>query len=189
MTQNGLKWLFSVIFRKSIRVHVTRLQMASSLQGRIWVPWDVYDHKTPLGARFQLYARIGGIFKEAKRPLKTPWKRAFWVKTSVFALKKYIFFVKSENHSMYPSLQPFFWLFLKPQIWADKKTSLIIFLLAHKNFGGVVTIPPYLCDSVIYINKKRLRALCALNFFYFFYFLRGSRSTQKQYSEALNRRF
>ena len=65
MTENGLKWLFSVIFRKSIWVNLTRLQMASP--GVIWVPWDVYDHKTPLRARFQLYARIGGIFKEAKR--------------------------------------------------------------------------------------------------------------------------
>ena len=65
MTQNGLKWLFSVIFRKSIRVHLTRLQMASP--GAYLGSWDVYDHKTPLGARFQLYARIGGIFKDAKR--------------------------------------------------------------------------------------------------------------------------
>ena len=65
MTKNGLKWLFSVIFRKSTRVHLTHFKW--HLQGLIWVPWDVYDHKTHLGARFQLYVRIGGISKEAKR--------------------------------------------------------------------------------------------------------------------------
>ena len=65
MTQNGPKWLFSVIFRKSNRVHLPDFKW--HLQGLIWVPWDVYDHKTPLGACFQLYARIWGIFKETKR--------------------------------------------------------------------------------------------------------------------------
>ena len=62
MTQNGLKWLFSVIFRKSIRVHLTQLQMA---------PPGAYLGSLgcvrPQNTSGRLYARIGGIFKEAKR--------------------------------------------------------------------------------------------------------------------------
>ena len=110
----------------------------------IWVPWDVYDHKTPLGAHFQLYVRIGGIFKEAKRDfidilvakqgLKKHPKMAFLVKTPVFAFKKALFFVKTENHPMYTSLQKKKWPFLKPQIRGDKKKPLKYFFAGPQKF-------------------------------------------------------
>ena len=152
MTKNGLKWLFSVIFRKSIRVHLTRLQMASP--GAYLGSLGCVRPPNTFGRLFPIVFTIRGHFQRGKTwffryfggpigPLKTPWKRPFWVKNSVFALKRYVFFVKSENHPMYTSLQK---KKKNGRFWSRRsegiKNVLIFFFADPQKIGGGGDDPP-----------------------------------------------
>ena len=117
MTQNGLKWLFSVIFRKRIRVRLTRLQMASP--GAYLGSLGCVRPQNTSGCPFPIVCTDRGYFQRCKTRIFS----IFWWSNSAFensltndilsenlsfCLKKARFFVKSENHPMYTSLQMFF---------------------------------------------------------------------------------
>ena len=94
-----------------------------------------------------------GAFFDDFRPFLAIF-RPFWAILVFFGLKRYVFFIKSENYPMYTSLQKkILAVFERADVRGQKNGPKIFFCCSTKILEGVVTTtPPTSCDSDISVR-------------------------------------